>query len=233
MPYKRRVKPTYAQRAPKLRAPHRPLTPIRRADSRRTQPRRGTGFTRTDTLAARLRRETNPLRRRLLFVGYLSQRLKKEGVGCFVVGGEAVEAYTAGQFTTGDIDIVVGDRQKAERLLAEMGFTQLGRVWINPQLNLAVDIVGSSLSGSIERVRTVRVGDTEVKFAAVEDLITERLVSAKYWGGSRQEDLEQATALLANFQSTLDWKYLERRVSEQKVEDYYQAIAEKARQIKS
>lgn len=202
--YRRKSKPAYTQRAPTF----------------------------ADALA-KMERETNALRRKLLFMGYLTQRLEKEGVNCIIVGGEAVEVYTAGQFTTGDIDIVVSSREKVEQLLAEMGFEQPGRVWINRPLNIAVDIVSSSLVEGGPHVRTVKVGGSKVKLAAVEDLIVERLVSAKYWGGRYQPDLEQATVLMVNFRGTLDWGYLERKVSEEKVEDLYQAISEKAKQIGS
>jgi hypothetical protein len=114
-----------------------------------------------------------------------------------------------------------------------MGFEQPGRVWINRPLNIAVDIVSSSLVEVGLHVRMVKVGGSKVKLAAVEDLVVERLVSAKYWGGRYQPDLEQATVLMVNFRGTLDWGYLERKVSEEKVEDLYQVISEKAKQIGS
>lgn len=66
-------------------------------------------------------------------------------VEAIIVGGQAVEIYTAGQHTTGDVDLAVSDRSKAEKVLGGLGFNREGRIWIHPEWNIAIDLVASSL----------------------------------------------------------------------------------------
>ncbi len=60
---------------------------------------------RAKALISQLRKEQNPLKQKMLLLGYVTYRLEKEKQRVYLVGGQAVETYTAGQFTTGDIDI--------------------------------------------------------------------------------------------------------------------------------
>jgi len=53
----------------------------------------------------------------MLLIGYLTERLeRKKPESVYLVGGQAVETYTAGQFRTGDIDIVTPDSETAEEI---------------------------------------------------------------------------------------------------------------------
>jgi len=172
----------------------------------------------------RVSRERSEFRRKILLAGYVSRWLREDGIDAFVVGGQAVDIYTGGQFATADIDIVVSDTGKATNLLRSLGFTPEGRVWLNERLGIVVDVLSGPLTGSVERVRVFRVGDVQIRLPAVEDLIVERLVSAKYWKGAAQNDLEKASALLTIFKDKLDDEYLGRRAEEQRVEDYLEKL---------
>ena len=177
-------------------------------------------------VVSRLKREPNELKKKMLLVGYISSRLSKSGLSksglskrgdsVFLVGGQAVEAYTAGQFTTGDIDITTTDRERTEEVLAQMGFVKEGTVWLNEELAVAVLIVGSYPSRT-EKARTIIVGPYEVKVVGVEELIIDRLAAAKFWKSER--DAEQASVLLHIFGDRLDAAYLRRRAKEEMVED--------------
>ncbi len=152
----------------------------------------------------------------MLLVGYISQKLSKKGKYVLLVGGQAVETYTAGQFTTGDIDITTTDKEATEELLAQMGFTREGIVWLNLALGVAVHIVGDYPSRS-EKVRKVDVGQFRVHVIGVEDLIIDRLKAAKFWKSER--DKEQAFVLFSAFKNSIDVDYLRKSAREQKVED--------------
>jgi len=108
-------------------------------------------------LIRRVKKEPNELKRKMLLVGYLSDELSKRDAFLFLVGGQAVETYTAGQFTTGDIDITTTDQEATERLLTRLGFRREGMIWLNEKLAIAVHIVGSYPTRT-EKVRTVEVG---------------------------------------------------------------------------
>jgi hypothetical protein len=169
-----------------------------------------------------LRKEPNELKRKLLLIGYISSRLSRRGGSVFLVGGQAVETYTAGQYTTGDIDITTTDRKRTEEVLAQMGFVREGMVWLSERLAMAVHIVGSYPSRT-EKARTIEVGPFEVRVVGVEDLIIDRLAAAKFWKSER--DAEQASALFRGFMDRLDIDYLRRRAKEEKVEDLLQKEA--------
>lgn len=170
----------------------------------------------TKALVSQLRKEPNELKKKLLLLGYVTDRLEKKSESVYLVGGQAVETYTAGQFTTGDVDIATTDRKATEELLARMGFKRAGIVWINEALGVAVHIVGQFPTRS-EKVRAFEVGPYTVRVVGVEDLIVDRLAAAKHWKSPR--DMEQARALYDGFRKQIDTEYLRKRAKEEKVED--------------
>lgn len=178
-------------------------------------------------VAAQLRKEPSEFKRKLLFTGYLFDRLAKQDVKAFVVGGEAVEIFTAGQFVTGDIDITVTDREKADRVLAEMGFIKVGRIWLSEDIGVAIDIVATYPSRT-ERARTIEVNGFKVNVEGVEDLVIDRLVAAKYWRSNPKLDIEQAAVLLTAFKNSIDLEYVRKRAVEEKVDDYLSEIEAEA-----
>ena len=121
-----------------------------------TRPGRDLRRTKAQALLSQLRKEPNDLRKKMLLLGFLSDELSRKAGLLFLVGGQAVETYTAGQFTTGDVDVTTTDREATEKLLSRLGFKKEGMVWLNERLAIAVHIVGTYPSRT-ERVRTVEV----------------------------------------------------------------------------
>src|SRR2546426_6081132 len=167
-------------------------------------------------LIRQVKKEPNELKRKMLLVGYLSDELSKRGAFLSLVGGQAVETYTAGQFTTGDIDITTTDQEATERLLTRLGFKREGMIWLNEKLGIAVHIVGSYPTRT-EKIRTVEVGPYRVRVVGVEELIIDRLRAAKSRRSGR--DAEQALVLFSGFRKRIDIDYLRRRAKEEKVDD--------------
>lgn len=155
--------------------------------------------------AIRLAKEENELKKKLLLVGYLSSRLSEKGGKIFLVGGQAVETYTGGVFTTGDVDITTTNYEATEEALSALGFTKIGMIWVNARLGIAVHLVASYPTRS-EKARTIEVDGFSVRVVGVEDLIVDRLSAAKFWKSDR--DMEQAKALLETFRSSIDFEYL-------------------------
>jgi hypothetical protein len=167
-------------------------------------------------LLSKLKKEPNELKKKMMLLGYITSRLERNSQSVFLVGGQAVETYTAGQFTTGDIDITTTDRKTTERILARVGFKEEGMVWLNEGVGIAVHIV-DIIPKSTEGARTIHVGPYVVRVVGVEELIVDRLAAAKFWKNRR--DAEQATALINTFAKRIDMKYLRRRAREEKVYD--------------
>jgi hypothetical protein len=177
----------------------------------------------TEGILKRLDGELDVLKKKLILIGYLFEELSKSGVMSCLVGGEAVELYTAGQFVTGDIDITVSDRSVATKLLQRVGFEREGMIWLNEKLKIAVQVVATHPSHA-EKIRVIQVEGYAIRVVGVEDLIVDRLVAAKYWRSNPGMDTEQATVLYQNFRQSIDTVYLERRVGEENIEDIFKEI---------
>lgn len=111
----------------------------------------------------RLSKIENDFKRRLYFVGILTKYLNKKGIRPIVVGGHAVEFYTLGSYTTADIDIVSEGQREIENLLRDWAFKKVGRLWVNVEYDIEVDIVSSSLKqGDYSKISEVTVEELKV-----------------------------------------------------------------------
>lgn len=144
-----------------------------------------------------------------------------------LVGGAAVEIYSASAINTGDFDIVTGSQTKLERLFAQHGFVRPSgpgmatRGWIHPDLKLGFEVVSSTLldgQADRNRVRPIRVGSSGiVTVIAVEDIIADRM--GQYASGAAREMLGQARTLFL-LSENLDLDYMEGRIRYETAGDY-------------
>lgn len=127
-----------------------------------------------------------------------------------LVGGGAVELYTRGYFTTGDLDILTSRAFKKK--LVESGFESLGRIFTRN--DMVIDVVGSYTK---LRTNVVKIRRTPYKLRvlSIEDLIIDRLCACEFWKSPR--DCEQARFLLNVYYDRLDSKYLKKRADEEGV----------------
>lgn len=168
-----------------------------------------------------LKQEMDLFKRRIFFVGFLTAKLKENGVDVILVGGEAIDLYTAGTFATSDIDLVVNNKTTSEKLLNRFGFGKKGNgLWFNNDLNIVIQIIPESYSGDRSRLRKFKVRDYELIVAAPEDLIQNRLYSAKFWKSNPQRDLEESVALLRIFSDSIDNSYLNKLAKKNDIVDY-------------
>src|SRR5437867_12164361 len=81
-----------------------------------------TRFRNARSVVPRLRKEPDELVKKMLLIGYLTERReKKKPESAYIVGGQGVETYTAGQFRTGDIDMVTPDSKGAGEIWKRIG----------------------------------------------------------------------------------------------------------------
>jgi hypothetical protein len=163
---------------------------------------------------SKLRKEQNELRKKMLLLGYVSSQLERKKQSVFLVGEQAVETYTAGQFPRGDIDVTTSDSTTIQKVLKSLGFVEIGMIWLNKKLGVAFHIVGYFAP---EKPRTIRVGPYEVRIVGVEELILDRLSAAKFW--NIPADYEKANVLYDNFKKQIDMDYLQESAKKKKVED--------------
>ncbi len=156
----------------------------------------------------RILKEEDRFTRKLTFAAFLADRLRNKGIESVLVGGSAVELYTNGDFPTADMDFDVSDMGKAIQLLKNLGFKKTDSLWYNGDLDIVVDLSSKGYSGDPKKLRTIKVRNYSLKVAGVEDLVVNRLYSAKFWKSNTQRDLEEATALVRIFSGKLDNDYL-------------------------
>ncbi len=168
-----------------------------------------------------LKQEEDLFKRRILFLAFLSEKLKENGVDSILVGGQAIDLYTAGTFATTDIDLLVNNKSVTEKLLNKFGFGKQDAIWINRDLNIVIQIIPEPYSGDLGRLRKFKVKEYELKVAAPEDLIVNRLYSAKFWKSNNnpQRDLEEAISLLKIFSDSIDNAYLDDQAKKNNIEE--------------
>jgi len=160
----------------------------------------------------------NDFKRRLYFAGILTKYLAEKKIRPVVVGGHAVEFYTLGSYTTGDIDIVSEGQREIENLLFAWGFKKVDRLWIETQNGIEIDIVSSSLkSGDYSKISEITVDDMKVYIIGIEDLIIDRLNAFVWW--KSEEDGKWAEQLMALHGKEIDKKYLLERANKEGVSE--------------
>lgn len=159
----------------------------------------------------------------------VSEAMSRSGLSRpILVGGAAVEYYSASALMTGDFDICTALQGEFEAELQRHGFVkpsgpgQLSRGFVHPDLKLGFEVVGSApLDGKVDRDHIILVDDVAegAGFAviAVEDLIADRM--GQFASGTAQDRLDQARQLFA-LHPDIDLDYLERRVRFETAGDY-------------
>lgn len=160
----------------------------------------------------------DPAKRRVAFLGILTEELKKNDKFLpVIVGGEALEIYTQGNYTTGDIDIIINEsKQTLLDVLKKWGFKEIDRFIVNEELDIYIDVCGSIFDK--KRTNKIKLNDNiTLNLISVEDLIMDRFCSYKFW--KIKEDFRWGLALLYNYNDKIDEKYLNQRALEENVLD--------------
>jgi len=100
-----------------------------------------------------------------------------------LVGGGAVELYTGGAYTTGDLDFVGNVPASVSKALLAAGFTREGRHWIHEKGGVFMEFPSSALDVGTTAAM-INVGSSQVLTISLEDLIVDRLAAWKFWGSS-------------------------------------------------
>ena len=163
-----------------------------------------------------LKKIGNRWERRLFFAAIISEFLQKNyEVDLVVVGGNAVEFYTLGSYSTEDIDVVVSNFGIVEDLLRDLGFEKINRIWYREDLDISVDLTGSQLAGNPKRVSRVSIKGKTVQVIGLEDIIVDRLNAFIHW--KSKQDGFWAQEMIAIHQEDIDWEYLEDRCKKEQV----------------
>ena len=158
----------------------------------------------------RLHDEKDPRRRRLLVLGLLTRELAPLGIEPILVGGAALEFYTAGGYATYDVDLALPGGPDVDAAFARLGFEKEGRFWRHAALDLLFEAPApAGLPGEDAERTEVEVEGLRVVVIGVEDLLIDRLRAWVHW---RSEEDGRWTRRLAGLHGDrLDWGYLRER----------------------
>lgn len=128
--------------------------------------------------------ETDVTVKHLKLASLCSTLFAERGVELVVVGGSAIEFYTEGAYTSGDVDLCV--LSSRESLTVRLRQEIMGRLSAKggPRSwevgGTYIDILGSFETLARTAVRTIRAPFGNVKVSPVEELIVERVLVSRY-----------------------------------------------------
>jgi len=145
-----------------------------------------------------------------------------------LVGGAALELWTAGRYVSRDIDLVVVDPAPIEAALIAHGFRRedrrghLLRGLYHPELAIGVECVSGALfDGRADRrfLRMIRIDEgSVVQVIPVEDVIADRL--GQYCSNrSASADLLQQAVLAYRLATEVDAAYLDHRIRDETAQE--------------
>jgi hypothetical protein len=157
--------------------------------------------------------EANPARRRLLALGLLADRLSEDGIEPILVGGAAVELYTAGGYATGDVDLALPLAPEVDAAFADLGFRKEGRFWVREDLDLLFEAPApAGLPGETAPRTVVEIEGLRIVVIGIEDLLLDRLRAAVHW--QSEEDGRWARRLALLYADRIDWAYVAGKAEE-------------------
>ncbi len=148
----------------------------------------------------------DPLRKQMVIAGIICGLFRQSGARAVMVGGSAVEFYTAAQYTTKDIDFVSTHTGCIKAIMDELGFVNKSGTWVLPEdPTVVVEFPAGPLAGSYGKIQSVRLPDGDVAdVVGLEDIIVDRMAASKFWHDG-SEGLARYIAL-ARYDE-IDWKY--------------------------
>ena len=164
------------------------------------------------SVLARLQAESEPRRRRLLALGLLTQRLAEHGIEPILVGGAAVEFYTAGGYATADVDLAMPTSKEVHEAFAALGFEREGRYWHHAELDLLFEAPApAGLPGEDAPRTETDIDGLRIVVIGIEDLLIDRLRAWVHW--KSQEDARWTRRLAFLYSDRIDWRYVLDRVA--------------------
>lgn len=173
-------------------------------------------------------REPEGPRRTALLVAWFQGLFPETDETPILVGGAAVELYTGGAYTTGDLDFVGSVSPNVAKRLAEAGFQKRGRHWAREAGRVFLELPGRSLEPASDPVRLRRAG-RDLLVIGPEALLADRLAAWKYWGSTI--DAANAFLLLRALGERMDGRLAARLARSLEVDDERVRLTRFARRL--
>ena len=185
-------------------------------------------------LINRARATEDKLERQMCVAAAISSAFEKRGIQAVLVGGAVVEYYTAGGYTTVDIDMILPplEKQEIETVMKELGFERFEdyRHWLHPHIPIPVEFPPGPLQIGhllIQEVNEIEIEKIKLKILKVEDILLDRLIMGQEW-----KDLQaqiQAEMLMYVHYTEIDWSYVYQKSSQLRILKLFQKIQRKVK----
>jgi hypothetical protein len=176
----------------------------------------------------KLKRIDDPVKKRAYFTALLSDEIyAMTGQRPIVVGGEALEIYSQGNYTTGDIDLKA-PLEALDKVLKELGFIKT-KSYGNKDLDIFVEYQGAGLDEGPEaekRTRLIPIEGKMVRVISIEDLMVDRLNAAKWWNDQDSKIWARFLYYLGRKLKDIDIDYLKKQAEKAEVSDKLYEIEE-------
>ncbi|MDO5380209.1 MAG: hypothetical protein Q4E98_04980 [Acidaminococcaceae bacterium] len=160
---------------------------------------------------------------RLNIAAVICDELKKYGNDLVIVGGSAVEFYSAASYMTRDVDFIPRDIEGLKETMVELGFKNDGNaIWYHPDAAIVIEFPKGPLDGSYDKVCIVETPYGNVNIIGIEDIIIDRACGVQYWNDSSEWT---KYLLMAHFEN-IDFEYLKKRAAEACCEQVLEKIIE-------
>jgi predicted nucleotidyltransferase len=164
----------------------------------------------------------------------ISAGFEERGIPAVLVGGTVVEFYTAGGYTTADIDMVLPplERSEIETVMEELGFVRSGdfRHWSHPRIPFPVEFPPGPLQVghlAVGELNEIEIEGIKLKILKVEDILLDRIVMAQEWADLQAK--VQAEMLMYAHYEEIDWPYLHRQAAQIGVLKILQEVQKKVK----
>ncbi len=174
------------------------------------------------------------LEKQIYVAAVISGAFEEKGFSVVLVGGTVVEYYTAGEYTTADIDMVLPplEKNEVEMIMRRLGFERFEdyRHWLHPHIPIPVEFPPGPLQIGhllVQEVNEIEIEKIRLKILRIEDILLDRLIMAQEW-----KDLQaqvQAEMLMFAHYLEIDWPYVHQSASQLGVLKLFQKIQGKVK----
>ncbi|MFQ6136880.1 MAG: hypothetical protein ACE5PM_06840 [Candidatus Hydrothermarchaeales archaeon] len=163
-------------------------------------------------------------KRTLYVMSLICNELKYHKIKPVIIGGAAVEFYTRDWYSTFDIDLAVnpGDSEIVDNVLQDLGFERTGRAWSRVDIGIEIEMPGRLKSLREDKIIEADTGVGKAYIAGVDDIIVDRILAAKHWDSTQDE--EQVIEIAIGNYNDIEWGYIEEKCKEDQAEDKFVEI---------
>lgn len=165
------------------------------------------------------RYSNNPVEERLCIAAAIQEEMKKFANEVTVVGGSAVEFYSAASYMTKDLDFIAKDTHNINLVMSNLGFKNDNGIWYHDDTSVIIEFPKGPLIGDENKATNVETPYGEVKLIGIEDIIIDRASAVKFWNDSS----EWTEYLMLTHFDELDKQYL---ISQSKTNLCYDIVKE-------